>query len=115
MNKTLLHIEGLFALTLIVYFYQQLGFSWLLFFILLLTPDLAALAYLKSVAFGATVYNLFHTYTVPGILLMYSLIAGNDFTLMISLIWLAHIGMDRLFGYGLKYPTTFQDTHFKRL
>jgi len=33
----------------------------------------------------------------------------------IALIWLAHIGADRLLGYGLKYPTTFKDTHLSRV
>jgi hypothetical protein len=27
------------------------------------------------------------------------------------LIWTAHIGFDRMLGYGLKYPTRFKDTH----
>ena len=33
----------------------------------------------------------------------------------IALIWLAHIGVDRLLGYGLKYPTGFKDTHLQRV
>ncbi len=35
--------------------------------------------------------------------------------LAIGLIWIAHIGMDRMMGYGLKYPTQFKDTHFSRV
>ena len=34
-----------------------------------------------------------------------------DITLAIGLIWLAHIGFDRLIGYGLKYETGFRHTH----
>jgi hypothetical protein len=33
----------------------------------------------------------------------------------IALIWAAHIGVDRLLGYGLKYPTAFRDTHLRRV
>jgi hypothetical protein len=29
----------------------------------------------------------------------------------LSLIWIAHIGLDRMLGFGLKYPTRFNDTH----
>jgi hypothetical protein len=29
----------------------------------------------------------------------------------LALIWFAHIGFDRLLGFGLKYPTRFKDTH----
>jgi hypothetical protein len=32
-----------------------------------------------------------------------------------ALIWTAHIGVDRLLGFGLKYPTRFQDTHLQRI
>ncbi|MGQ7476239.1 DUF4260 family protein [Streptococcus suis] len=28
-----------------------------------------------------------------------------------GLIWLAHIGWDRAFGYGLKYESGFKHTH----
>jgi len=35
--------------------------------------------------------------------------------LALAFIWLAHIGMDRLFGFGLKYPTDFKDTHLGRV
>ena len=31
--------------------------------------------------------------------------------LIIALIWIAHIGFDRLLSYGLKCPTQFKDTH----
>jgi hypothetical protein len=30
-------------------------------------------------------------------------------------VWFAHIGMDGLAGYGLKYPTAFGDTHLGRV
>jgi hypothetical protein len=32
-------------------------------------------------------------------------------TLLLSLIWTAHIGFDRLLGFGLKYSNRFKDTH----
>ncbi|NLE50171.1 MAG: DUF4260 domain-containing protein, partial [Chloroflexi bacterium] len=33
----------------------------------------------------------------------------------IATVWIAHIGMDRALGYGLKYATGFKDTHIQRL
>jgi hypothetical protein len=33
----------------------------------------------------------------------------------VALIWFAHISMDRTVGYGLKYPTSFKDTHLERV
>jgi hypothetical protein len=35
--------------------------------------------------------------------------------MQIALIWLAHIGLDRMLGYGLKYPTEFKDTHMQHV
>jgi hypothetical protein len=31
--------------------------------------------------------------------------------LAFALIWLAHIGFDRMLGFGLKYHNGFKDTH----
>jgi hypothetical protein len=40
---------------------------------------------------------------------------GYEVLMWPALIWLAHIGMDRSLGYGLKLPTAFQDTHLGRI
>ncbi|MGA3602954.1 DUF4260 domain-containing protein [Lysinibacillus agricola] len=115
MNKLLLHIEGLAVLVLSIYFYFHLQFSWIVFLVLLLAPDLAALGYLKNVKVGSILYNLFHTYTIPVVIMIFALLLHKNIALMLSLIWIAHIGMDRMLGYGLKYPTKFQDNHLNRV
>jgi hypothetical protein len=39
-------------------------------------------------------------------------LAGHHpLVLALGLLWLAHIGMDRLAGFGLKYDSGFQRTH----
>ncbi|RKQ33951.1 DUF4260 family protein [Oceanobacillus halophilus] len=38
-----------------------------------------------------------------------------QFLIIVGLIWTAHIGMDRMIGFGLKYPTAFKDTHIQRI
>ena len=43
------------------------------------------------------------------------LFLSNATFLAIGIIWMAHIGMDRLVGFGLKYPTHFKDNHLNRL
>ncbi len=111
----LLKIEGLMVLALSTYFYFSMQFSWILFVILLFAPDLSALGYLKNNKVGSIVYNLFHTYSIPVVIIIFSVLVSNHVSLMVSLIWVAHIGMDRFFGFGLKYPTMFQDTHFDRI
>jgi Domain of unknown function (DUF4260) len=115
MIKILLHIEGFAVLVLSLYFYGYSHFSWLLFFILLLTPDISMLGYLLNNKVGAMVYNLFHTYSLSIGLVIYGLILSNETVLAIGIIWSAHIGMDRMIGYGLKYSTEFKDTHLNRV
>ncbi|MGM9919926.1 MAG: DUF4260 domain-containing protein [Bhargavaea sp.] len=115
MVRILLHIEGLAILLLALYLYASNSFSWPMFFILLFAPDLAALGYLADLKTGAKMYNYFHTTSIPIILIIAGLLFNSGVILAIGLIWLAHIGMDRMLGYGLKYPTRFKDTHLSRL
>ncbi|WP_042359940.1 DUF4260 domain-containing protein [Geomicrobium sp. JCM 19055] len=115
-NTILLRIEGGVTFLFSVYFYFFiLQFSWIIFVILLLIPDLSMLGYLKNNKVGSVWYNLFHTYSMPMLIIVFSVMVNSQSFLMIGLIWVAHIGMDRMFGYGLKYPTKFQDTHLNRI
>jgi Domain of unknown function (DUF4260) len=111
----LLHIEGAAVLLAAGVFYHQLHASWLWFAVLFLTPDLFMLGYLTNKKVGAAVYNLGHTYTVPLLLLSVLWLLWQASYVWISLIWLAHLGFDRMLGYGLKYETAFKDTHFQRV
>lgn len=111
----LLRLEGLAVFICCVFLYYIFDGNWLLFFILLLTPDIAALGYLINKKTGAILYNLFHTYTVPLIIFVIGFFFYFHVWIVVGLIWTAHIGMDRLFGYGLKYKDSFKHTHFDQL
>jgi hypothetical protein len=111
----LLRIEEVLLLTLTIFAYQHLHFSWLLFAILFLTPDLFMLGYLLNPRVGAATYNLAHTLTFPLTLLLASYIQHWQLASALVLIWTAHIFADRLLGYGLKYPTLFKDTHLQHI
>lgn len=115
MPKLFLHIEGLAVFILSLYVYSQYQFNWILFVALLFVPDLAMLGYLISPKHGSVIYNAFHTYTIAITVLFIGLLLPSPIILSIGIIWLAHIGMDRLFGFGLKYPTAFKDTHFNQV
>ena len=111
----LLRIEELALLTATILLYRHLHFNWLLFAILFLAPDLFMLGYLLNTRIGAVTYNLAHTLFLPLILLAAALYLQHPTTQAIALIWIAHIALDRLLGYGLKYPTHFKDTHLQRI
>jgi hypothetical protein len=64
---------------------------------------------------GATVYNIGHTYTAPFLLWLTAYFAHIPSEFFVCVIWIAHIGFDRLLGYGLKYSTAFKDTHLGKV
>jgi hypothetical protein len=111
----LLHLEGAVIAFLSVFFYYQLHASWLLFAILFLAPDLFMLGYLANVHVGAALYNFAHTLVTPAFLLAITFFATRPQLFPLVLIWTAHIGFDRLLGFGLKYPTHFKDTHLQHI
>jgi hypothetical protein len=107
----LLRLEGAAVLVASVYAYHWAHGSWLLFALLFLTPDLSMFGYLLNAGAGSIAYNAIHTYVGPLLLAAYSTATDRRTALLISLIWIAHIGFDRLLGFGLKYRTQFKDTH----
>ena len=113
--RILLHVEGAAILFLSVFFYRETHASWLLFALLFLAPDLFMLGYLANARVGAALYNLVHTTTPPILMIVFSLLSNQQKFLPYALIWLAHIGIDRLLGYGLKYPSQFKDTHLQHV
>lgn len=56
-----------------------------------------------------------HTLALPVVLALVGWWLGQPLLLMAAGVTGAHIGMDRALGYGLKYPTSFQDTHLGRI
>ncbi len=109
--KLWLHLEGLAVLVAAVLLYAQTEWSWWLFAALILAPDLAMLGYLVNSHVGSLLYNALHNYVLALALLGLGTLGSVPLLYAIGLILLAHIGMDRLVGYGLKYGDRFQHTH----
>jgi hypothetical protein len=113
--RRLLRAEGLAVLAGALTLYFHLDFGWLPLVVLVLAPDLAMLGYLAGPRVGALTYNLAHTELWPIGLAVVGVVADVDLLVQLALIWLVHIGADRVLGYGLKYPTGFKDTHLQRV
>jgi hypothetical protein len=113
--KILLRCEGLALFLAACGFYDIWGGPWWLFVVLFLAPDLSFLAYLISRGKGAIVYDAVHTTIAPIVLAGIGSALSMPFALSIAIIWLAHIGLDRAFGYGLKYQAGFGFTHLGRI
>ena len=113
--RILLRAEGAVLLIVAVILYARLGESWWLFAILFLAPDLTFLGYLGGARIGAIAYNAAHSLIGPLLLAGAGLSLPASILVSLALIWIAHIGFDRMLGYGLKYATGFGFTHLGRI
>jgi hypothetical protein len=113
--RTLLRLEGLTLFIGMTLLYAVWGGSWWVYFILFLAPDLSFAAYLAGPRTGAIVYNVAHSYMPPMTLMVTGFGMASPLVLSIAMIWLAHIGIDRALGYGLKYAQGFGFTHLGRI
>ncbi|MGD0797677.1 MAG: DUF4260 domain-containing protein [Acidobacteriaceae bacterium] len=111
----LLRLEEASLLVAALLLYAHLHFSWPLFAALFLAPDLFMLGYLANPKIGAATYNLAHVLFLPLALFALAHAASPPLLAAISIIWFSHIALDRLLGYGLKYPARFQDTHLQHI
>jgi hypothetical protein len=110
----LLRLEGAVVLAAAAFAYAWVGGGWAMFAVLFLVPDVFMLGYLRNPRIGAAVYNAGHTYFAPTILAAYGLFQAQPLALEIALIWIAHIGFDRMLGFGLKYQTAFGHSHLSK-
>ena len=110
-----LRLEGAAALIAGLAFFGWLGGPWLLAIPLLLVPDVSAVGYLRGPRVGALTYNAVHNWAVGLALLGLGLATDIVPIAIAGAILVAHIGMDRAAGYGLKFPTSFGDTHLGRI
>jgi hypothetical protein len=112
---SILRLEGLAAAALSAVFYARTGASWWLFAALWLAPDLSLLGYLAGPNWGARIYNAIHAYITPATLAVSALLLHSFAPVPFALIWINHIGVDRMLGYGLKFQEGFAWTHLGKL
>jgi hypothetical protein len=113
--RTILRAEGLPIFVAGAIGFGAFGGPWLAFVPLLLAPDLSAIGYVRGTRLGSMTYNLAHNLVTAGALLGLGFWLGAGWLAIAGSVLVAHIGMDRLAGYGLKYPTTFKDTHLQHV
>lgn len=110
----LLRIEGAAVFAAALALYGHAGLSWVIFALCFFAPDLSMLAYLAGPRVGAAGYNIVHTYTLAAALALAGFFENLTIATGAGLILMAHIGLDRALGFGLKYASGFGDTHFGR-
>jgi hypothetical protein len=95
--------------------YSATGQPWWLVPATILVPDLLAMGYLGDTRLGARLVNVAHSTVLPAAAVGFGWWQGRPLVLALGLVWLAHIGADRLLGYGLKYDDNLQHTHLGQL
>ena len=113
--RALLRLEGVVLFAGMTLLYALWDGSWWVYAILFLAPDISFAAYLAGPKAGAIVYNAAHSYLLPVAMMTVGLAMASPLVLSIAMIWLAHIGIDRALGYGLKYQAGFAFTHLGRI
>jgi len=114
-TRSWLRLEGVAAFVAGLAVFVAAGGPWLLAMPLLLLPDASAIGYLRGPRLGAFTYNLFHNWAIGLAVLGLGLWTGSTLVILAGAILIAHVGMDRAVGYGLKLPTSFQETHLGRI
>ncbi|MEA2576728.1 MAG: hypothetical protein QOD78_316 [Chloroflexota bacterium] len=106
-----LRAEGVAAFAAGLAGFLFLGLPWWAFVLLLIVPDVSMVGYLRGPRVGAIVYNLVHDLATGVAVAGLGLAFGSVPLAAAGAILVAHSGMDRIAGYGLKYPDAFQHTH----
>jgi hypothetical protein len=101
---------ALFAGAMVV-FYGSIPIPLWLFIVLLLAPDLGMLGYLGGPRLGVLTYNLLHYRGLAVAVYFLGFYLEVPFLIWSGVVMFLHSTLDRVFGYGLKYPDSFQNTH----
>jgi len=109
--KNLLRLEEFFLFGLALFLFSGLDYGWGWYALLFLAPDLSALGYLANPRLGAWTYNLIHHKGLAVALYLLGSLFSVPWLMFAGTILLGHSSLDRVFGYGLKYPDAFQNTH----
>jgi hypothetical protein len=113
--KNLIKLEEFLLFGLSLFLFSQLDYSWVWYALLFLAPDLSMIGYLAKPQAGAWTYNLIHHKGLAVALYVLGYLLSVPWLMFAGTILLGHSSLDRVFGYGLKYPDAFQNTHLGRI
>ena len=105
--KNLLKIEELFLFGLALFLFSRLDYGWGWYALLFFAPDLSMVGYWT--------YNLIHHKGVAVALYVFGSLLFVPWLMFAGTVLLGHSSLDRVFGYGLKYPDAFENTHLGRI
>jgi hypothetical protein len=113
--KMLLKLEEFLLFVLALFLFSNLNYGWGWYALLFFAPDLSMLGYVVNPRLGAWTYNLIHHKGLTVALYVFGYMLAVPWLMFAGTIILGHSSLDRVFGYGLKYPDAFQHTHLGRI
>lgn len=113
--KGILKVEEVFMFLLGIYMFSLLNYQWWWFLVLILTPDIGMLGYLINNKLGAMTYNIFHHKGIAIVCYFIGIYWHSDILQLIGVVLFSHASFDRALGYGLKYSSSFHDTHLGKI
>ena len=90
---------------------KLIDIAWWWYLALFLAPDIGMIGYVFNTKVGSWVYNLFHHKAVAILFLLIGLLSDVQWLFFVGTLLFGHSALDRLLGYGLKYPDSFKHTH----
>jgi hypothetical protein len=109
--KTILKLEEVGLVALSIFLFSELAYAWWVYPALLLAPDLGMIGYAFGPRVGAAAYNTTHHKGLAALFIIGGMLYGLPALALVGVIMLGHSSLDRILGYGLKYPDAFQHTH----
>ncbi len=111
--KISLQIEELtqFVASIVVLVFLELDIAWWLWPIIFLAPDIGMVGYLANPKIGSWTYNFFHFKSIAVAVIACGVLLEFKELLVAGVVLFGHAAMDRMLGYGLKYPDSFKHTH----
>ena len=109
--RNTIRIEEAAMFALSIYLFNLTNFEYWWFAVLILVPDIGMLGYIAGSKTGAFTYNLTHHKAIAIVVLCLGWYFSIDWAELCGIIMFGHSSMDRILGYGLKYPDSFHHTH----
>jgi hypothetical protein len=110
-----LRLDGGVIFVASIFLFAATHQPWWVYPVLLFVPDIFMIGYLRDTKVGAFSYNVGHSYFLPSLVVLIGWEWHHILSIAVGVIWIGHIGMDRLLGYGLKYDDNFKNTHLGNL
>lgn len=112
-NSIKLEEVAMFLISILLF--AQFDYAWWVYMVFILAPDIGMIGYAVNTRIGAITYNLFHHKGIAIAVGSLGFYLSNSELQLAGIILFGHASMDRIFGYGLKYPDSFKHTHLGNL